>query len=75
LIFAPKSYSQKTWKTFNHKNGFSIQLPDNFKEDILVAILKLFNIMIAIAIVPRHSVLKLSAKAALLSVIYPLKAT
>ncbi|MFX1705562.1 hypothetical protein PV783_16465 [Chitinophaga sp. CC14] len=29
--------SQTTWKTFNHKNGFTIQLPDYFKEGLLVA--------------------------------------
>lgn len=31
------AYSQTKWKTFNHKNGFSIQLPSYFSTGILVA--------------------------------------
>lgn len=29
--------SQTNWKTFKHKNGYSLQLPDYFKEGLLVA--------------------------------------
>lgn len=31
-------YSQTTWKTFNHKNGFTIILPSYFSSGLLVAV-------------------------------------
>jgi hypothetical protein len=36
-LFSTQAVSQTTWKTFNHKNGFTIQLPDYFKTGLLVA--------------------------------------
>lgn len=36
-LIAFTAKSQSAWKTFNHKNGYTLQLPDYFKEGSLVA--------------------------------------
>ncbi|MCW3465197.1 hypothetical protein [Chitinophaga nivalis] len=36
-LFTLTASSQTTWKTYPHKNGFTLQLPDYFKEGLLVA--------------------------------------
>jgi hypothetical protein len=35
--------AQTVWKTFNHKNGFTIQLPDYFSKGIYVALIQYFD--------------------------------
>ena len=37
FIFPENNYCQVAWKTFDHKNGFSIRLPSYFSEGLLVA--------------------------------------
>jgi hypothetical protein len=43
VLLSSKSNAQIKWKTFTHKNGFTVLLPDYFKQGIYVAMLQYYD--------------------------------